>query len=88
MKSIEELTIISPEIPMKHYEAKRMSPRDVEINNLASKEASYIQVLGYVPRVDMRAQDWEDQVQRNEQSKRYGGSYVQRGDPGRRCNLF
>ena len=88
MKQLEDLLISTPEMSMKHYEALKTDPRAIEMNNLASKEASYVQMVGYVPRADMRAQDWEDMVARNEISKARGGIYVQKPDPVRSCNLF
>ena len=87
MKQLEDLLTSTPEMSMKHYEALKTDPRAIEMNNLASKEASYIGAVGYVPRADMRAQDFEDMVQRNEVSKARGGLYVQKADPVRNMTL-
>ena len=88
MKQLEDLLTSTPEIPMKHYEAANTDKRAVELNNLASKEASFVQMVGYVPRADMRAQDWEDMVHRNEISKARGGIYVQKPNPVRSYNVM
>lgn len=73
MKTLEELIMTSPEIGMKHYDRTLCkNSRALQQQNLAAKEASYIQAVGYVPSVSISTQDWEDQVQRN---KRSAGEY-------------
>lgn len=76
MKTLNELTDTSPELGMKHYDKGKYGARVTEIQNLAAKEASYCQAVGYVPTRSISNQDWEDMLIRNERSKQYGGEYV------------
>lgn len=61
----EDADMFCPEIHMKHYDKGSYDTRVVQQQNLAAKEASYIQALGYVPTLSLSNQDWEDQLQRN-----------------------
>lgn len=85
MKSLEDLIQHSPEIGMKHYDRSMASEEAKQQQDLAAKEASYIQAVGYVPTPNISAQDWEDQVHRN---KRSTGTYIQSPNPYRSGSMY
>lgn len=83
MKSLEDLVITAPEMVMKHYDRSAMTEQARQQQDLAAKEASYAQAVGYPVTHNISCQEWEDMVSRNERSLSYGGTYVQKPDPGR-----
>lgn len=89
MKDITELTVTTPEISMKHYDSSVTSSEGRQQQDMAAKQASFEQAVGYPVTPNISAQDWEDQVHRNKISKSRGGLYVQKADPVRcGCNSF
>lgn len=88
MKQLEDITQFNTELGMRHFDRPHYNKRIVEQQNLAAKEASACQAVGYVPRLDISAQDWEDQVHRNKISKARGGLYVMNVPTPRRQSLY
>ena len=68
---------------MQHYDASNGSPEAQVHAEMAAKEASYVQAVGYVPTTNISNQDWEDMVLRNEISEARGGEYRANPYPGR-----
>ncbi len=83
MKQLEDLMQFNTEIGMRHFDRPHYNARIVAQQNLAAKEASAVQAVGYVPRLDISAQEWEDQVHRNAVSKARGGVYMMKPEPSR-----
>ena len=89
MNDLTDLIVTTPEIGMKHYDRTVVTEEAKQQQNLAAKEASYLQAVGYVVTPNISAQDFEDQVHRNKVSKARGGLYVQAPSPIRcGCNAF
>ena len=68
---------------MKHYDSPVADSTARQQQDMAAKEASYAQAVGYPVTPNISAQDWEDQVHRNKVSLVRGGLYVQKADPAR-----
>ena len=61
----DELDVWCPEVHMKHYDSAPKDARGLEMQNLAAKEASYVQACGYVPCLSMANQKWQDELERS-----------------------
>lgn len=58
----------SRELHMKHHDG-RGSPEVQQVRALASKEASFVQAVGYDPSVNIPSHEWMAMERRNEMSK-------------------
>ena len=87
MNDLADLITTTPEIGMKHYDSPVATSEARQQQDMAAKQASFEQAVGYPVTPNISAQDWEDQVHRNKISKARGGLYVQRADPARNGSM-
>lgn len=88
MNDLADLIQPTPEVGMKHFDKSVEDSTARQQQNMAAKEASFVQAVGYVPTSNISAQDWEDQVHRNKVSKARGGLYRQKADPARSGSMY